>query len=337
MPRRSIPSFVVFLSCLVFGCGDDGTTLAGDPPDSGPEFSGTLLVVNKSAASLSFVDPNDGSRLADVTTGFGPHEVALSPDASTAYVTNYGSGPSPGNSLTVVDVATRSRLATVDLGTDTAPHGIATSQDGRVWVTTEGPGRVIWVDPDALTVDDGFATNQAVTHMIAVTADGGRAYAANIGGGSATRIITSTGAVTSVATGAGAEGIALSADGSRLYVTNRAAGTVSEIDTGSFQVLRTLSTGSFPIRVQMRAGAGQLIITDPMDDELVVVDIGDWIVSTRVAVQGAPIGVLLDPSGRYAFVARTAADRVAVVDLQDGSTVRQLPTGANPDGLAWLP
>ena len=74
-----------------------------DSPAEGQE--GLLLVVNKSESTLSFVHAPSRTEVAEVETGFAPHEVALSPDGRWAYVSDYGTGPEPGNTVTIVDVA----------------------------------------------------------------------------------------------------------------------------------------------------------------------------------------------------------------------------------------
>src|ERR1044072_3894169 len=74
----------------------------------------TLLVLNKAENSLALVDPSTMSVVARVQTGEGPHEVAVSSDGRTAYVSNYGA-EKPGNSLSVIDLAARKAVRRVDI------------------------------------------------------------------------------------------------------------------------------------------------------------------------------------------------------------------------------
>src|ERR1700704_971830 len=69
-----------------------------------------LLVLNKRDATLAFVDPAAMKVVAKIPTGEGPHEVAVSGDGKIAVVCNYGTGPNPGTTLMVVDVAARKEL-----------------------------------------------------------------------------------------------------------------------------------------------------------------------------------------------------------------------------------
>ena len=120
-------------------------------------WADTLVVVCKSDFRLVLLDPASGNVLAKLPTGLGPHEVAVSPDGRSAYVSNFGrysvypagdmEHDKAGNSITVVDLMERKVKATFDLGTHTGPHGMIVSRDGkRMWVTTETPQAVLELD-----------------------------------------------------------------------------------------------------------------------------------------------------------------------------------------------
>ena len=71
----------------------------------------TLIVANKSDATVSLVNLLDGEVAATVPTGQGPHEVAVSFDGTTAVVTDYGTRDAPGSTLTVIDDCIESVVA----------------------------------------------------------------------------------------------------------------------------------------------------------------------------------------------------------------------------------
>src|SRR5437879_1283655 len=50
----------------------------------------TLVVLNKSEHTASLIDPESGKTLAKLPVGRGPHEVIVSIDGRTAYVSNFG-------------------------------------------------------------------------------------------------------------------------------------------------------------------------------------------------------------------------------------------------------
>jgi YVTN family beta-propeller protein len=281
--------------------------------------------------------------------------VAVSPDGRLAVVTNYGTGQQPGNTLTVIDMATLESVATIDLGEQTRPHGIAFLPDGRrVAVTTEGNGTLTLVDVAARRVEAAIPTGASVSHEVAVTPDGTRAFVANIGSGSVTVIdLAAAAVVRSIPTGRGAEGVAVSPDGAEVWVSNRAENTVTVLDARTLEVLATLESADFPIRVVFTADGSRALVTNARSSELRVFDVQGRssiaaipirapVVADRaqvIAFEGSasPIGVLGDPDGRHAYVAAASADAVAVVDLETGAVVRLVGTGKEPDGLAWAP
>ena len=77
--------------------------------------AGTLVVANKSEATVSLVDTGSGEIRATLPTGNAPHEVAVSPNGSSRLVGNYGTRDEPGSSLTVIDVQAAEVVKTIDL------------------------------------------------------------------------------------------------------------------------------------------------------------------------------------------------------------------------------
>ncbi|HSH44409.1 MAG TPA: hypothetical protein VK966_01000, partial [Longimicrobiales bacterium] len=314
----------------------DGDAAPGAPGMAGAQ-AGWLLVVNKSGSTLSVLDPATGDEVARIPTGHAPHEVAVSSDGRWAYVTDYGTGPEPGSTVTVVDLEALEAVGTIDLGDHSRPHGVWVALDGGVWVTTEGSRHLLRVDPTSGEVTLEAETGQEVTHMVVVSERHGRAYTANIGSGTVTAVDVRTGEVLAqVATGEGAEGIDLSEDGERLFVTNRAAGTLSEVDVSSNEVVRELVVGDFPIRVKVIPGGRRALVSNAQANEVAVVDLEEWTVERRIPVDAMPVGIQIAPDGRTAYVANTAADRISVLDLEDWRVSGALTAGDEPDGMAWV-
>src|SRR5579864_8026021 len=86
--------------------------------------SPALIVLNKEDATLAIVDPGSGKVVARIPTGAGPHEVAVSSDGKLALVGNYGTGPAPGTTLSLIDLVAQKELHRVDLGPLRRPHGV---------------------------------------------------------------------------------------------------------------------------------------------------------------------------------------------------------------------
>lgn len=320
-----------------------------------PARADTLVVANKGEATVSLIDLDSGEVRHTLPTGEGPHEVAISPDGGQAVITDYGRRGSPGNTLTVIDLGVPRVIDTLDLGDYRRPHGVAYLDSRRLVVTAEDNQALLVVDLEEGKVVRAIATEQDISHMLALDAGGEKAYVANIGSGSITAIDLAQGVRrANIPTGEGAEGIAVAAGGEQVWVTNRAADDLTVLDAASLEPIATLESPGFPIRATAtadgrvlvtRARSGDLVIyaTDPprelrrIDFGLEAKDVEDRLFGDRFGDSSVPIGVVVDAKGKRAWVAHANADLITETDLESGETTRILTAGREPDGMAWSP
>jgi len=315
----------------------------------------TLVVLNKAEASASLIDLDSGTVVATLPTGEGPHEAAASPDGTRVLATNYGTRNAPGASLTLIDVANADVISTIKLSPYRRPHGVRWLADGRrAVVTAEDNKALLIVDVDAGRVITAIDTGQEISHMVAVTPDGGRAFVANIGSGSVTVIDLLEGQrIKNIVTGEGAEGVDVTPDGREVWVTNRAANTVSVIDAATLEIKRTLASADFPIRATVTADGRHVLVSHARSADVGVFDTKSGDVIRRISMQqgdvdlegklfgnmfgdsSIPIGVVVDPSDKRAWVALAGSDMVAELDMDDWTISRALTAGREPDGMAY--
>jgi YVTN family beta-propeller protein len=50
----------------------------------------------------------------------------------------------------------------------------------------------------------------------------------------------------------------------------------------------------------------------------------------------SPEGILMPPDGLHAYVAVAGDNNIAVVDLKTLELTDRIPTGREPDGMAWV-
>ena len=317
-------------------------------------WGATLVVANKSEATVSLLDLESGEVAATLETGEGPHEVGISPDGRFALVTNYGSRGNTGNSLTLVDITTASAVKTIDLGEYKAPHGVEWIDAERAAVTVEANQALALVDVAKGEVVQTIGTDQKVSHMVALDPDGQWAYTSNMGSGTMTVLDLDAGQrIRNVATGEGAEGIAVSGAG-HIWVTNREDDTLTVLDGITFTVLKEITSAGFPIRATAtpkeqvlvtRARAGDLVVYDAKtfkELRTVAFDLESLgsdgrLFRDRFGDSSVPIGVVVDDTGDRAFVAHANADVITEVDLTTGQVVRVLRAGREPDGMGYSP
>jgi len=321
-----------------------------------PAGAGTLLVANKSDATLSLVDVATGAVRATLPTGEGPHEVAVSPDGRTAVVVGYG-GRAPGSTLTLVDLPRLRVARTIELAPHRRPHGIVFLAGGeRLLVTSEESRALLEVDVAAGRVVRALPTGAEVSHMVAVAPDGATAWVANIGSGSVTAFDLASGErLGEVRTGRGAEGIAVTPDGAEVWVTNREDDTVSVVDAATRKVVATLAAPEFPIRAEATPDGARVLVSCAGSGDLAVFDRKRRTLDRRVPLpttagssagklfggrfgtSSVPIGIEIAPDGARAWVAHAVADVVSVVDLERLVKSGELHAGREPDGMAYSP
>lgn len=299
-----------------------------------------LLVLNKAENSLALVDPSKMQVVARVATGDGPHEVVVSSDGRTAYVSNYGA-EKPGNSLSVIDLAARKEIRRVDLGPLLRPHGLV-ERDGKIYFTAEVSRVVARYDPAADRVDWLVGTGQNVTHMLVMHPTRRVIYTANILSDTVSVLELDTPQqpgppprMTHVAVGKQPEGMDISPDGRELWVAHRADGGVSVIDTETNKVKETFKAGGTPIRVKFTRDGKYVLISSPDSGELVVFDASTRKELKRFPVGEAAVGVVVSADSRTAYVASMATGKVTAVDLKSMTLAGSVETGRAPDGLAW--
>ncbi|MEM6582568.1 MAG: hypothetical protein AAF699_14920 [Pseudomonadota bacterium] len=314
----------------------------------------TLLVANKSEASVSLYRLPEGEKVATLGTDEGPHEIAISLNGEIAVVTNYGTRQSAGNTLTVIEVPTARILRTIDLAEDAMPHGIKWLGEEIVAVTAEGVRALLLVNINTGETVKTIGTDQDISHMLALSQDHDRAFVANIGSGTATVIdLEEAKALVDLAAGAGSEGIAVVRGGSELWVTNREAGSISIFSIESLEKLVDIPLSGFPIRAEPDDERGRVYVTQPVANAMSIIDVDtrrpeqriDFDIgpdkSRKTLLSGAipdssiPVGVLLSGDGKTIFVAHTNAHVVSLWDASTLEFIRTIETGLEPDGMAW--
>jgi YVTN family beta-propeller protein len=297
-----------------------------------------VLVANQRGASVSVLDATNKAVIATLTTGDGPHEVAVSPDGKTAVVTNYGGQSGPGNSLTVVDVATHTVKATISLGDYRRPHGAVFLPGGRqLIVTSETNQAVVIVDVDSAKVVHAIPTTQQGSHLIAVRADGKMGYTGNVRSGSITEIDIAgraTGRVLPVATNT--EGIGVTPDGSEVWVASRDQHKLFVVNTKQWKVTDTLDAPGTPYRVAFSPDGKTAFVPSPTANVIRTFDTKTKKAHppTQMPDGCQPVGIAVGHDGTTAYAACGQSATLQFIDVRANAIAGNLPTGPAPDGVA---
>ncbi len=236
------------LLVLLLGCGGE------PPPEPLPAETATgpvLLVSQKALKSVAWYTLQ-GELLAETSVSDHPHEIVLSPDGKTLYVTDNGvmqieNAGRGGNKVSIIDMDKRERVGEVDLGEYYRPHGLALCADNTLLVTTENPDQLLIYNFDTRQMRN-LPTGGETPHIVHCSNDSKYAYVSNARSRTVAKIQLDSGEHELVETGDRPEGSTLSDDGSKLYVAHRDADKIVIIDTAKWEVLGEIATGKSPVR-----------------------------------------------------------------------------------------
>lgn len=301
----------------------------------GDRRSGFVLVANQQSANASLIDLRTDSATL-IPVGQGPHEAVISPSGRTGIVTVYGVAGQPGNQLAVIDIRTGAVTKTISLGEYTRPHGalFMPGDETHAVVTSETTQRLVMVNLAEGRVEHAIETGAQTSHMAAITADGKRAFTANILSGSVSEIdLVAHKLVRTIPVGPRSEGIAVTPDGSEVWAGSNTEGTVSIVDTKTGTVAAKLTGFTLPYRLAISSDGRTAIICDPQGDRIHVADVRLHKVLWTLDGLGSPRGVNISPDGKTAFVTLAADQTMGVVDLEARKLTRKVKVGASPDGV----
>ncbi|MBC7900684.1 MAG: YncE family protein [Saprospiraceae bacterium] len=296
-----------------------------------------LVALNKVDATLAIIDPVTMKVIGKVATGDSPHEVVLSADGKTAFVANYGA-QTPGNSISVIDVATAKELRRVDISPMMRPHGLQMI-GGKVYFTSETNRLIARYDPAANKVDWIMGTGQNASHMIVGSADQKRFYTANIASDSITAFDfqnapPSGSKIVHIQIGKQPEAIDLSPDGKEVWAGLNAEGAIDIVDTTTNKFKEKVKIGGRPYRVKFTPDGKYVVCTMVEARELLVIDAATRKEIKRIKLESVPLGIVFSADGKTAFVSAGEPDLVLKIDMEAGTVTGRVETGKLPDGIA---
>jgi YVTN family beta-propeller protein len=178
-----------------------------------------------------------------VPVGTQPVSVAATPDGTSLYVADSGSG-----TVSVVDTRTHQTVRTIQAGK--FPVGVTVAPDGRsVYVANELSANVTVIDARSGAV---VGTVSAPSPFgVATGTTGSRAYVTDLGPGTLTVIDTGTRRVSHRVTlgPVGTDPFTVAVTQHGIYVTDQGANMLSVVDARTLHVVATVATGTSPYGV----------------------------------------------------------------------------------------
>ena len=298
-----------------------------------------LVALNKAEANMAIIDPATMTVTGKVPVGDGPHEVVLSADGKTAYVANYGN-QQPGNSISIIDIASAKELKRVDLLPIIRPHGIQLIGN-KLYFSAEANRMIARLDVESGKIDWMMGIGQNLPHMVAGTTDQKKFATANIMSDSVTILEFANGAgnpgpskITHVGVGKQPEAVDISPDGKEVWTGLNADGMVEVVDAVTYKSVAKIDTKGRPYRVRFTPDGKTVVCTMLPTKEVVIIDAATRKETKRFKLESVPMGIAFSADGKTAYISVVQPDAVLKVNLDSGEVTGRVVTGQAPDGIA---
>jgi YVTN family beta-propeller protein len=340
MRRTFWTSLISMLAIVAPVCGADGQ----------PTANGYLLVTNKLGKSLSIIDPVLGKEIVAVpVTGLDPkeeprsvpHEVAVSPDAKTAWVPIYsdsgmGGEGTNGRSITIVSLQERKAIGYVDLGKPLRPHTPMFGPDGLLYVTTEVEDSITVVDSKTRTVVGSIATGGA-PHFMVFSRDGKRLYVIHQGKELLVIDVKTREIIKTIPVGEDIMRLAIAPDDRYIFTSDETQPRIAVVDTRMDKVTRYIDLPSISYGLSTSPDGRWLLCALPMLGQVGVIDLGKFEVVKTIDVLRIPFLLLFRPDSKEAYVSTGASRSVGIIDVNTWTVKKYVRVGMVSDHLEWAP
>ncbi|RXH54938.1 beta-propeller fold lactonase family protein [Granulicella sibirica] len=300
-----------------------------------------LLVANQKDHSLSLIDVATNQQVAAVDVGgVTGHEVAASPDGRTAFVPIYGNSGvgkagTDGQSIAVIDLASRKIVHTIDFPHGVRPHLPVFDPTGKIlYVTTELDQAITAFDPKTYKTLFTIPTTQNESHMFVVSKDGKRAYTANVGPGNVSVLdLVSHKTITVIPISGNTQRISISRDGSMVFTSDQTKPQLAVIDTATNRIKTWIPMPATGYGSASTKDGRFLIIALRDPKQVAIIDLQAMKVVKTLDMPGLPVEVLVRPDGKFAYV--SCNKKVAIIDTATMQVSGTIEAGAGADGLSW--
>ena len=272
------------------------------------------------------------------TIGVGgrPSGAAISPDGSTAYISNPGTG-----TIDIIDLEAGQLVQSIDVAAGVQPP-VLNLAGTRLYATTQADANLLIIDTAAGSVLSQVKVGTQPTAPV-LSRNGKSLFIANTGSGDVSIIDVASGTVTrtipvgsrplSPTQGTGSQYAPL--DG-LLFVTNAGDETLSTIDLSTGQQVAEDGLGGSPTRAAVSPFLGvindMVYVSDTSDGTVTILDQERGGSAATVRVGSRPSTPVASVDGTALFVANNGSDSVSVIDTERSPTriTTTIPVGDGP-------
>jgi DNA-binding beta-propeller fold protein YncE len=341
-------SFFGFLAMLA-PLGASTSVFAGKANLNSPTGTHGLIMVDKVGGFVRFFDPATDKELASFNPSDGPgakpHELAISPDHKTAYVSVYGDGvygnnPHPGHSIAIFDLVSQKMVGSIDLSPYIAPHGLQIDLHGTLYVACDLSRKVLVVDPQKRSIEAAIDV-EGTGHWIALLPDRKKLYVANKTDRPFVSVVDvkARKMVGKVPMPGGMQGIVAAPDGKTVLVADSSAPYIHVISTANDTEIDKVQVegeekGLYKV---FYTPDGKHVLTCQPDGQINIFDAANLHAPQHMLKSAgtALMGFAFTPDGKFALVGNHGQGTVTRIALTSATVVNTFAAGKGVETLAY--
>ena len=320
--------------------------LSGGGPDEGAAdplraahtgmVTGTVWVANEEGGTLTAIDAAT-NQVATTLEGIeGPHNVQIGPDGASLWTVS-----GHDSFAAMLDTASLELHGAVPTGGSPA-HVVVTPDGATAYTTNAEDGTVTAIDTATMrpvaTIPAGDGP-----HGLRPSPDGRWIYVANVAGTTLSVIDATTNTlVDDIAVGRAPAQVAFSPDGRFVYASLSGEGAVAKVDVARRRLVGKVKVGDGPIQTFVTPDNRFLLVANQGDVQepgttVSLIDIASFTLTKDVETGQGAHGIVVEPSGRHAYITNLYGNDVAVLDLDTLAVVAKIPVGEKPNGISFSP
>ena len=279
-------------------------------------------IPNQDADTVTVIDTGSGNVSITLQVGRMPTGAAVSPDGSTAYVTNLD------GTLSVINTTTNA-VSTVHLSNPA--FDIAVTPDGSLVFVTSGTSGAVTVVETARPIFSATLDVGGDARDVDVTPDGSKAYVTTGSGVAVIDIKTFEISHAQIPGGISTEGLAVSPDGSKVYVGCDGTDSIISLETATDKVKDEIRLAHGTFALAVTPDGSRLYATGRQAAGVYVIDTAtNALVAT---VKGVGGNLAAAPDGSTILVPEPGINAVSVIDTGSNTVTATIPVGSNPVSL----
>ncbi len=298
------------------------------------DFEGTVWVADEYGNSVTVIDAAQNEVITTLTGIEAPHNIQASPDGKTIWAI------SGHDSLAVqIDASTYTVVGAVPTGNHPA-HIVLAPNNQTAYVTNSEDNTVSVIDVASMEVIATIPVGN-YPHGMRPSPDGKWLYVANMQDTTLSVIETSTNTkVADIEVGKAPVQVGFSPDGEFLYASLNGENALVKVEVATRQVLGKVDVGIGPVQVFVTPDNRYILVANQGTQEnpsttVSVIDAASFSVTATIETGRGAHGIVVDPSGKYAYVTNIYDNTTAVLDIAEQVIVAVIPTGEGPNGITF--